>query len=152
MRAQHIDARWSFDHYFAELNQRFDAGFNPALSLSADAHELTPPAGALIIARLHGNVVGCVAIKLHKKSPAELKRMWVAPTGRGLGIGRQLLVEAENRARNMGARKVRLETNRSLPEAIHLYRSAGYVEVDAFSQEPYAHHWFEKKLRRPSIV
>jgi ribosomal protein S18 acetylase RimI-like enzyme len=73
--------------------------------------------------------------------------MWVSPSGRGLGLGRQLLAEAENHARKMGARKVRLETNRTLAEAIHLYRSAGYVEVEAFSAEPYAHHWFEKKLR-----
>ncbi|HEX6312549.1 MAG TPA: MarR family transcriptional regulator, partial [Acidimicrobiia bacterium] len=40
----------------------------------------------------------------------------------------------------------RLETNRNLTEAIALYRSAGYVEVDAFNDEPYAHHWFEKRL------
>ena len=91
--------------------------------------------------------MGCVAIKLHEKAPAELKRMWVSPSGRGLGLGRQLLAEAENHARKMGARKVRLETNRTLAEAIHLYRSAGYEEVEAFSPEPYAHHWFEKKLR-----
>ncbi|HEX3383023.1 MAG TPA: helix-turn-helix domain-containing GNAT family N-acetyltransferase [Paraburkholderia sp.] len=141
------DARSCFEQYFAELNQRFDSGFDPSLSLSADAHELTSPEGALILARLHGNPLGCVAIKLHKRAPAELKRMWVSPSGRGLGLGRQLLAEAENHARKMGARKVRLETNRTLAEAIHLYRSAGYVEVEAFSAEPYAHHWFEKKLR-----
>jgi DNA-binding MarR family transcriptional regulator/GNAT superfamily N-acetyltransferase len=141
------DARVCFEQYFAELNQRFDAGFDPSLSLSADAHELVSPAGALIVARLHGSPLGCVAIKLHEKAPAELKRMWVSPSGRGLGLGRQLLAEAENHARKMGARKVRLETNRTLAEAIHLYRSAGYEEVEAFSPEPYAHHWFEKKLR-----
>lgn len=142
-----VDARWCFEKYFAELNQRFDAGFDPALSLSADAQELTVPAGALIVARLHGKPLGCVAVKLHRKSPAEIKRMWVGPAARGLGLGRQLLVEAENHARTCGARKVRLETNRNLPEAIHLYRSAGYLEVEAFNHEPYAHHWFEKKLR-----
>jgi DNA-binding MarR family transcriptional regulator len=135
------DARSCFEEYFAELNQRFDAGFDPSRSLSADAQELTPPAGALILARLHGKPLGCVAIKLHKRAPAELKRMWVSPSGR------QLLAEAERQAKEMGARKIRLETNRSLSEAIHLYRSAGYVEVEAFSPEPYAHHWFEKKLR-----
>ncbi len=140
------DARWCFEQYFAELDQRFDAGFDPSLSLSADADELTPPAGALILARLHGKPVGCVAIKLHGKAPAELKRMWVSPSGRGLGLGRQLLVEAERQAREMGASKIRLETNRTLSEAIRLYRHAGYVEVQAFSDEPYAHHWFEKKL------
>ena len=48
------DARWCFEQYFAELNARFDAGFDPALSISADASELTPPAGVLLIARLRG--------------------------------------------------------------------------------------------------
>lgn len=140
------DARWCFEQYFAELNQRFDSGFDPSLSLSADVRELTPPAGALILARLHGNPLGCIAIKLHEKSPAEIKRMWVSPAGRGLGLGRRLLAAAEDHARMMGADTARLETNQALSEAIHLYRSAGYIEVEAFSAEAYAHHWFEKKL------
>jgi DNA-binding MarR family transcriptional regulator/GNAT superfamily N-acetyltransferase len=140
------DARTCFDTYFAELDERFEAGFDPSKSLSADAQELTPPAGELVIARLHGSVVGCVALKFHEKAPAELKRMWVSPSTRGLGIARQLLAEAEQHARKAGARAIRLETNRSLTEAINLYRRSGYVEVDAFNDEPYAHHWFEKKL------
>ena len=45
-----------------------------------------------------------------------------------------------------GTRTLRLETNKSLAEAIRLYRSAGYVEVAAFNDEPYAHHWFEKQI------
>lgn len=140
------DARWCFEQYFAELDQRFESGFNPSLSLSADARELTAPAGALIVARLHARPVGCVALKLHKRSPAELKRMWVSPAARGLGVGRRLLGEAETYARNAGARSIRLETNQTLSEAIGLYRRSGFVEVDAFSAEPYAHHWFEKEL------
>ena len=49
-------------------------------------------------------------------------------------------------ARARGASAVRLETNRALTEAIALYRRTAYVEVEAFNQEPYAHHWFEKRL------
>jgi hypothetical protein len=41
---------------------------------------------------------------------------------------------------------VRLETNRTLTEAVAMYRAAGYVEVEPFNDEPYAHHWFEKRL------
>jgi ribosomal protein S18 acetylase RimI-like enzyme len=70
----------------------------------------------------------------------------VAPEARGLGLGRRLLLELERRAREAGARVVRLETNRSLKEAIHLYRSSGYREVARFNDGPYAHHWFEKML------
>ena len=72
--------------------------------------------------------------------------MWVAPTARGLGLGRRLLVELERAAADHGVRTLRLETNQNLTEAIALYRSAGYVEVERFNDEPYAHHWFEKRL------
>jgi ribosomal protein S18 acetylase RimI-like enzyme len=72
--------------------------------------------------------------------------MWVAEPARGLGIGRRLLAELEARAAERGSRVVRMETNRALTEAIALYRSAGYVEVPPFNDEPFAHHWFEKSL------
>jgi ribosomal protein S18 acetylase RimI-like enzyme len=141
------DARWCIDQYFAELNARFDAGFDPSLSLSADARDLVAPHGALIVARLRGAALGCVALKFHGKAPAELKRMWVSESARGLGVGRRLLAEAEKHARESGAKAVRLETNKSLQEAVRLYRRSGYVEVAPFSDEPYADHWFEKTLR-----
>jgi GNAT superfamily N-acetyltransferase/DNA-binding MarR family transcriptional regulator len=140
------DARWCFEQYFAELNVRFETGFNPDLSIPADAHELTRPAGLLIIARLRGRPVGCGALKFHGQAPAELKRMWVDPSARGFGLGTRLLQELEAHARDAGVRVLRLETNRALHEAIALYRRTGYVEVDRFSDEAYAHHWFAKVL------
>ena len=72
--------------------------------------------------------------------------MWIAPTARGLGAGRRLLGELERTAREAGVVVLRLETNRALSEAITLYKRSGYVEVEAFNAEPYAHHWFEKML------
>ena len=140
------DARSCFEQYFAELNARFDAGFNPDLTISADAHELTRPAGLLVIARLRDRPVGCGALKFHGEAPAELKRMWIARDARGFGLGARLLHELERHAREAGARVLRLETNRALREAIALYRRSGYVEVDRFNDEAYAHHWFEKTL------
>ncbi|HEY0782058.1 MAG TPA: GNAT family N-acetyltransferase, partial [Thermoanaerobaculia bacterium] len=134
--------------YFRELDQRFDAGFDPARTISAEDDELRLPAGLILVARLRGEPIGCGALKLHGRAPAEIKRMWVSASTRGLGIGRRLLAELERRAADHGVRKVRLETNRSLVEAIAMYRAAGYAEVPAFNDEPYAHHWFEKRLRR----
>jgi ribosomal protein S18 acetylase RimI-like enzyme len=99
-----------------------------------------------VIARLRGRPIGCGALKYHGHARAELKRMWLAPEARGLGLGRRLLGELERIAHAAGVRVVRLETNRSLKEAIALYRSSGYGEVAAFNDEPYAHHWFEKPL------
>ena len=144
------DARRCLAAYVAELDRRFPGGFDPALSIPADDDDLTPPAGALLVARLRGRAVGCGALKLHPGAPAELKRMWVAPEARGLGLGRRILRELEARAADAGAAVVRLETNASLTEAIALYRRSGYREVAAFNAEPYADHWFEKRLGLPA--
>lgn len=144
---RHRDARHCLNAYFAELAERFDAGFDSAVSRAARAEEMTPPAGVFLVASLRAEPVGCGGLKLHGREPAEIKRMWVAPDVRGLGLGRRLLAELEAHAAQHGARSVRLETNRSLTEAIGMYRAAGYREVAAFNQESYAHHWFEKRLR-----
>jgi DNA-binding MarR family transcriptional regulator/GNAT superfamily N-acetyltransferase len=143
---RHPHARSCLRSYFDELARRFDGGFDPARSISAGDAELTPPAGLLLVATLHGEPVGCGAVKFHAGAPAELKRMWVAPAARGLGLGRRLLASLEAEAAASGARTVRLETNRTLAEAISLYRASGYREVAPFNDEPYAHHWFEKDL------
>jgi DNA-binding MarR family transcriptional regulator len=145
----HPDARQGFRAYFAELDRRSESGFDPDAGISAKPHELTPPAGCLLIAYLHGEPIGCGAVKHHPGEPSEIKRMWVAESARGLGLGRRLLIELETRAAESGAGMARLETNRRLVEAIGLYRSAGYREVPAFNDEPFADHWFEKELGSP---
>ena len=139
-------ARFCIESYFSELDTRFDSGFDPRRTNSPDFAELTEPVGMLLVARLRKEPVGCGALKFVGADRADIKRMWVAPTARGLGVGRRLLTELEDCARERGMRVVQLETNKTLREAISLYRSAGYMEVDAFNDEPYAHHWFEKRL------
>ncbi|TMR21396.1 MarR family transcriptional regulator [Nonomuraea turkmeniaca] len=148
---RHPHARHCVRAYVEELAGRFDGGFDPARGVSAGDDELRPPAGILLVATLRAEPIGCVALKLHPGGGyAHLKRMWVDPATRGLGLGRRLLAEAEGRAAASGLRTVRLETNRSLTEAIALYRSAGYREVAPFNDEPYAHHWFEKRFQEPA--
>jgi ribosomal protein S18 acetylase RimI-like enzyme len=136
------DARYCIGEYFRELNARFDAGFDPKRSIPADS------LGLFLVARLRGEPVGCGGLKLEHRKPAYLKRMWVSPDSRGVGLGRRLLHELEVLAVEHGARAVQLETNRALTEAIALYRASGYREVEPFNDEPYAHHWFEKRLTR----
>lgn len=143
---RHPDIVHCFSRYANELDARFADGFDAGKSISANPEELTPPAGYCVIARLRGRPVGCGALKLHGAAPAELKRMWVDPDSRGLGLGRRLLESLEALARENGVRVLHLETNRALTEAIELYRRAGFVEVASFNDEPYAHHWFEKTL------
>jgi DNA-binding MarR family transcriptional regulator/N-acetylglutamate synthase-like GNAT family acetyltransferase len=143
---RHPDARRAVQAFFAELSDRFEGGYDPSVGISADDDEVSPPAGLFLIATLHSEPVGCGALKFHPDAPAHIKRMWVASEVRGLGLGRRLLAELEAQAAAHGVGVLRLETNRALGEAIGLYRTAGYREVEAFNDEPYAHHWFEKTI------
>src|SRR5215213_10176304 len=143
---RHPDVARCFARYADELDARFDGGFDAARSISAATEELTPPAGYCVVARLRGVPVGCGALKFHASAPTELKRMWVDPDSRGLGVGRRLLESLEALARRNGVEVLHLETNRALREAIELYRKAGFVEVAPFNDEPFANHWFEKTL------
>jgi GNAT superfamily N-acetyltransferase/DNA-binding MarR family transcriptional regulator len=132
--------------YARDIARRFDDGFDPALSNPVHDEELLPPAGVFLLATLNAEPVGCGAVKLHPDAPAEIKRVWVADTVRGLGVGRRMLGELERYAADHGWSTVRLDTNRNLTEAIALYRSSGYREIEPYNTEPYAHHWFEKHL------
>jgi DNA-binding MarR family transcriptional regulator/GNAT superfamily N-acetyltransferase len=140
-------AAYCLGEYYAEIGRRFEDGFDHTISLAATPEQLRLPAGLFVVAFLHAEPIGSGALKFHGRRPAELKRMWVAPQARGLGLGRRLLADLERLALEHGVRTLRLETNKSLVEAIALYRSSGWREVDAFNDERYAHHWFEKRLR-----
>jgi DNA-binding MarR family transcriptional regulator/GNAT superfamily N-acetyltransferase len=140
------DAQRCIAAYVAELNRRSADSYDPARGVSAEPHEMTPPAGLFLVAYRHGDAVGCGGVKHHPRAPSEIKRMWVAESARGLGIARRLLAELEAEAIRSGASVASIETSATLVEAIALYRSVGYVEVAPFNDEPFADHWFEKRL------
>jgi DNA-binding MarR family transcriptional regulator/GNAT superfamily N-acetyltransferase len=142
---RHRDARFCLQTYYDELAVRFRNGYDPAVSPVAD-DEMTPPAGFLLIAYLHGEPVGCGALIFYPDDVGLVKRMWVARAVRGLGLGRRLLFELEDRGRANSVRLMRLETKDELGEAVGMYRTSGYREVLPFNDEPYADHWFEKPL------
>lgn len=139
------DAKWCLEQYFAELDERFDGGFDAGRSIPADSDDLRPPRGVFLLARLDTRPVGCGAVKLVEPGVGSIKRMWVSPEVRGSGVGRRLLVALEKEAAALGITLLRLETNRSLHEAQALYRRNGYRKVAAFNDDPYADHWFEKR-------
>ncbi len=141
-----VAARHCLESYYAELDDRFSSGFDLDAAIPVGADDMRPPAGLLMVAWLRGAPIGCGALKLGDSAAAEIKRVWVDGSARGLGLGRRLLTTLEERASEHGRTTVRLDTNGTLHEAISLYRSAGYVEVEAFNDEPHAHHWFEKTL------
>ncbi|WP_078279136.1 helix-turn-helix domain-containing GNAT family N-acetyltransferase [Mycobacteroides franklinii] len=145
------EARYCIRSYFEEIATRLENGFDPALALPAGDAELSAPAGLFLVATLHEEPVGCGGLKLLRNADgiieaAEIKRVWISPNVRGLGLGKRILAELERQAAAHGAQAIRLDTNRALTEAIAMYRSAGYDEVAAFNEEKYAHHWFEKRL------
>jgi GNAT superfamily N-acetyltransferase len=134
--------------YFAELDRRFDSGYDPGAALPCEVDDMRPPAGIFLVATMGDEAVGCGALKFHTGGPAELKRMWVSPRVRGAGIGRRLLEELESHAVDGGSNAIRLDTNHVLTEAIALYRAAGYLPVAPFNNDRYADNWFEKPLLR----
>lgn len=139
-------ARACIDAYLAELAGRFESGFDPARGPSADPRELVPPSGLFLLARLDGQALGCAALKRIGPAAGEIKRMWVLPSARGLGIAQRLLEALEHHAGAMGMAMLRLDTNRTLTEARALYARNGYREIPPYNDNPYADHWFEKRL------
>jgi GNAT superfamily N-acetyltransferase len=137
----HPEAQRCLAAYVAELNRRSEVPFDPTRGSTAEPEEMRPPRGVFLVAYLHGDAVGCGGLKHHPGGVSDIKRMWVCDEVRGLGVGKRLLAELESRAPG----RVRLETNRHLTEAIGMYRRTGYVEVEPFNHEPFAHHWFEKR-------
>ena len=126
-----------------------------------DPAQFVPPRGVFLIAEgedLAGEPadVGCGGIRRIADGPAhdgqpgavrfEVKHLWLQPHTRGLGFGRALLVELERRAREFGATELVLDTNSSLEAAGGLYRSAGFVNVEPYNDNPNATDWFAKKL------
>jgi DNA-binding MarR family transcriptional regulator/GNAT superfamily N-acetyltransferase len=140
------DARLCLSTYFSELAARFETGFDAGADDSARVEDMAPPSGLFVIARLDGDAVGCGGFKRVDKATGEIKRVWTAPSARGMGVARRMLRALEAAAREAGVKTLRLDTNRALTEAHALYRSEGYLEIARFNDNPYAHHWFEKRL------
>jgi DNA-binding MarR family transcriptional regulator/GNAT superfamily N-acetyltransferase len=140
------DARLCLSTYFRELAARFETGFDAGADDSARVEDMAPPSGLFVIARLDGDAVGCGGFKRVDKATGEIKRVWTAPSARGLGVARRMLRALEAAAREAGVKTLRLDTNRALTEAHALYRSEGYLEIARFNDNSYAHHWFEKRL------
>lgn len=140
------DARYCLHEYYAELARRFENGFEVSLSRDPDAADMIRPRGAFLVALSDGLPLGCVALKGAGGSIAEVKRLWVAPAARNLGLARRLMEEVEAAARELGVATLRLDTNRALPEALQLYRRSGWTEIGRFNDDPYPDFFFEKRL------
>ena len=140
------DARRLLAAYLDDLERRIE-GWNRDGYVDADADELLPPAGALLVAYDGGAAVACGAVHVIGPGIAEVKRMFVAPGARGRGLGRALLTALEHQAVELGCSVARLDTAEPLAEALALYRSAGYAEIGDYNANPNATTWLERRLR-----
>ncbi len=113
------------DAYMASL---YPAESNHMLDVASLRH----PQVAFLVARVDGKALGCGAVVDSGEGWAEVKRMFVSPAARGLKLGRLLLDEIETIAARRGVRVLRLEMGARQPEAMGLYRSAGFVEIGPF--------------------
>jgi DNA-binding MarR family transcriptional regulator/predicted GNAT family N-acyltransferase len=142
-------ARDVVEVYFAEIGRRF--GFDPSGEAEKDASLFVPPTGVFVVAVSDGEPVACgglhtIAPLVDGQSVGELKRMWVHDDWRGAGLGSRLLRHLEDQARKLGHSIVRLDTNAALTEAISMYERAGYRAVGRYNDNPWATHFFEKRL------
>jgi GNAT superfamily N-acetyltransferase len=140
------DAIHCLGQYYAELERRFDTGFDVNLSRDPDAADMIRPRGVFLLAMSDGLPIGCVGLKGSGAPVAEIKRLWVSPAARGLQLATRLMTRAEDAARDLGIGTLRLDTNSALPEAAALYRKTGWTEIDRFNDDPYAQLFFEKRL------
>jgi len=139
-------ARYCLAHYYAELAESFAGGFEVARSRDPRPEQMMAPLGAFLVAMSDDLPVGCVGLKGDGGEVAEVKRLWVAPAARGLGLAYRLMEEIEEAAHALSITTLRLDTNRALAGALHLYRRLGWTEIDRFNDDPYPDFFFEKRL------
>ena len=132
--------------YFDELEQRFPEGFDPGDTLVADAASFDEPHGTFLVAWAHGHAVGCGGVHLLGGDTGEIKRMWIDPEWRGIGLGKALLSALEEHGARLGFTTIRLDTNSVLTTAIRMYETAGYKTIPRYNDNPFAKHWFEKVI------
>ena len=132
--------------YAAELGTRLNLAFDLKQAGDPDLAQMKHPNGTFIIARLGDMPVGCVGVKGSGTHLAEIKRMWITPAARGLGLAGRLMEAAEDSARSLGIQTLRLDTNSTLFEAVGLYRKLGWTEIERFNDDPYPDLFFERQI------
>ncbi|WP_432499222.1 GNAT family N-acetyltransferase [Kineococcus gypseus] len=111
-----------------------------------DDEDLAAPGGAFWVARRGGRPVGCVGVRLLDGGDAEVKRLYVDPAARGLGLAHRLMTTAEDWARERRAPRLVLDTHAALTAALRLYEREGFAQVERYNDNPDAQLWFAKPL------
>jgi GNAT superfamily N-acetyltransferase len=126
-----------------DLYEDFTRLDNPPVSLD----ELRPPGGAYLVGFAGDDVVAGGGLRRLSDGVAEIKRMYVRPAARSRGVARALLAALEDAAASLGYAAVRLDTGPKQVHGLALYRSAGYLDVEPYNDNPFACFWGEKRLK-----
>ena len=125
-----------------ELQAEYVTRYGGPDETPVDPADFTPPGGSFLVLRVDGEPVGCVGLRRRDPDTVEMKRLFVRQAWRGRGLARSLLARAEDEARDLGYRRLVLETGAAQPEAIALYESAGYEPIPGFG------HYRESPMNR----
>jgi GNAT superfamily N-acetyltransferase len=131
--------------YAAAIQERYPE-WSPAQRPTAEPGEISPPGGGFLVAYADGEAVGCGAFKRLDDEACEIKRVYVTPDARGLGLARTILAALEDAAREAGYTVARLDTGARLGGAVELFRSAGYEDIEDYNGNPMADFWLERRL------
>jgi putative acetyltransferase len=136
----------------ADLNRHLLSLYRPEDCYHLSIEELSRPEVTFFVARREEQAVGCGALRRLDATMGEVKRMYTAPEARGSGLGRRILQAIEAEARRSGLERLVLETGHRQPEALGLYRSAGFAECGAYLDYPDdgASIFMEKRLVPPT--
>ena len=139
LREHYVAARALFSEYASQLGVDLCfQNFGSELERLPDMYG--PPAGCLFLARRHGDYVGCIGVRALAGGPGtcEMKRLYVRPAARGIGLGRRLAIEALDAARGLGYGRMVLDTLGSMTEARGLYSELGFTEIAPYYRNPSA--------------
>jgi GNAT superfamily N-acetyltransferase len=135
------------DAMVTEMDQLYGQEPGRGVGSSASPADFSPPTGAFLVIYADGKPVAGGGLKRDEDGVAEIKRMYVVPDARRRGLGQRLLEALEDRARELGYARIRLDTGERQPHARAMYERAGYHPIENYNGNSMASFWGEKILR-----
>jgi GNAT superfamily N-acetyltransferase len=135
------------DAMVTEMDQLYGQEPGRGVGSSASPADFSPPTGAFLVVYADGKPVAGGGLKRDEDGVAEIKRMYVVPAARRKGLGQRLLEALEDRARELGYARIRLDTGERQPHARAMYERAGYHPIEDYNGNSMASFWGEKILR-----